>query len=337
MLIVSESCANSGYKIGYAHGNVGILPEADQEALLQEVRARLGYESLSMDFIRKHRFDEPRAQQIWAEYFFTLKRSNLVDYDRILVDAFTLLLRGEVRHEMHCDDLIVDEAQDSAEIDWKIYEAIPAARRFFIGDVDQAIFEFRGAYPKGLLEVSTKSTVLKLEENYRCAAAICSAANHLIEHNKSRYEKCTRSATEEMGEIVVLSHEDPWQELSYVAGVLNRLSHDLEKPSMAVLCRLNHEVQRAFDYLRFNTELLIHAGYEFQRTPPDWHRALLLIGIVVTPYNEMLAERLLRLDAASTTVDRWKLEAQANGWYLSDRIKKGPEPQTAAELLNFWR
>ena len=306
-----------GYKIGYALGNVGILPESDQEDLLREIRQRLGFETLSMDFIRTHRAEQ-RVQQIWNEYRFMLKRNNLVDYDQILLDALELLYRGEVRHEMRCDDLIVDEAQDSAAIDWQIYHAIPAAYRFFIGDVDQAIFEFRGAYPKGFLEVAAQAEVIKLEENYRCGNAICFTANKLIKHNKSRYEKDTIAVTHYPSEVSVTVKEDPWSELNWMADKM--MGYQKVSASMAVLCRTNHEVQRAFDYLRSNTSLPVHAGYEFQRVPPDWHRALLLVGLIVTPYNEILAERILRLDKAITTVDQWKLEAQARGEYLSDRL-----------------
>jgi DNA helicase-2/ATP-dependent DNA helicase PcrA len=321
-----------GYKIGYAHGNVGILPEADQKDLLLEVRKRLGFETLSMDFITQHR-DEPRAAQIWNEYRFLLKRNNLVDYDRILLDAAQLLARDEVRHELRVDDLIVDEAQDSADIDWAIYKAIPAASRFFIGDIDQAIFEFRGAYPRGFLQMAYTSEgakVIKLEENYRCAAAICRAANALIKHNESRYEKDTIAVTSYEGEVTVTAHDDTWSELSSVARILAGFGG-----SRAVLCRTNHEVQRVFDYLRGNTSIPVYAGYEFQRTPPDWHRALLLIGLELAPNNEILAERFLRLDHDSAQVDRWKIEGQARGEYLTDRIKGAPPTGNMQELLEY--
>jgi DNA helicase-2/ATP-dependent DNA helicase PcrA len=333
-----------GYKIGYALGNVGILPESDQLDLLREVRQRLGFETLSMDFIAQHR-DEPRAAQIWAEYRFLLKRNNLVDYDRILVDAFLLLADSEVRHEMRCDDLIVDEAQDSAEIDWSIYKAIPASCLFIIGDVDQAIFEFRGAYPRGFLECamwernSRPAEVIKLEQNYRCGNAICFSANKLIKHNKSRFEKDTIAATNTPSEVTVTVRDDPWSELNWMAARLAEyqmnVAQNVAYRSCAVLCRTNHEVQRAFDYLRSNTSIAVHAGYEFQRTPPDWHRALLLIGLEASPYNEILAERFLRLDHDGALVDRWKIEGQARGEYLTDRIKHAPPTNNMHELLEY--
>ena len=285
-----------------------------------------------MDFITQHR-DEPRAAQIWNEYRFLLKRNNLVDYDRILLDAAQLLARDEVRHELRIDDLIVDEAQDSAAIDWAIYHAIPAASRFFIGDVDQAIFEFRGAYPQGFLNIALDAKIIVLEQNYRCGAAICAAANALIKHNKSRFEKDTIAVSHYPSEVTVTVRDDPWSELNWVADKM--MGYQKVDASMAVLCRTNHEVQRAFDYLRSNTSLPVHAGYEFQRTPPDWHRALLLIGLELAPYNEILAERFLRLDHDSAQVDRWKIEGQARGEYLTDRIKGAPPTGNMQELLEY--
>jgi superfamily I DNA/RNA helicase len=309
-----------GHLIGYRHG-VTLLPENDAAALLKNTKDQLKY---------RLKGDE---QKVLDEYDFMLKTSNLVDYDGILREGLRLLQKEPVRAAMLCDDLIVEESQDSAEIDWKIYRAIPATNRFFIGDVDQAIFEFRSAYPKGLLDLTRNgaSKVLKLEQNYRCAKVICDAANRLIKHNESRYEKDTVSATGEEGEILVTGHDDAWQELLHMTRLVTAISQS--SATIAILCRTNFEVGRVRDYLRSSTpSLTIYMADERTPKPPDWRRALLLIGLTASPYNEVLAERYLLLDHDPETVKRWKIEAQANGWYLSDRIARR-DPYTDGILL----
>lgn len=293
-----------GKLIGYGHGNVALLPEADSKALFKQIEARL----------------KDSEERIYNEYHFTLKQNNLVDYDCILRDGLRLLRSDEVRAAVKIEHLIIEEAQDSAEIDWQIYAAIPAENRFVIGDVDQAIFEFRQAYPAGFLGLanSDASTVIKLEENYRCARVICQAANNLIRRNESRYEKDTISATGETGSIVVRGFGDSWEELTHVS----RLVRADPKLSVAVLLRTNYELNRAYNFFYASGLVNIFRADERTVAPPDWRRALLNVGLAASPYNEVIAQHLLCLDHDPKVVAQWKLEAGIQGTYLSDRLPK---------------
>jgi superfamily I DNA/RNA helicase len=293
-----------GRLIGYGHGNVALLPESDSKALFKQIEARL----------------KDSEERILDEYYFTLKQNNLVDYDRILRDGLRLLQFNEVRAAVRIEHLIIEEAQDSAEIDWQIYAAIPADNRFVIGDVDQAIFEFRQAYPAGFLALAntSASTVIKLEENYRCAKVICEAANKLIRCNESRYEKDTISATGETGSIVVRGFGDAWEELTHVSRLLTADA----KLGIAVLFRTNHELNRAYNFFYAAGLVNIFRADEREAIPADWRRALLTVGLAASPYNEVIAQQLLCLEHDPVLVADWKLEAQATGTYLSDRLPK---------------
>lgn len=313
-----------GRLIGYSHDGVSMLPPGDADELLEEVRDSLGVKTSIRELHEIHDSKGGMVEQVWTEYRFRLKRNNLVDYDRILADGYALLQFDEVRKAEVCHDLIVEEAQDSAAIDWSIYNAIPADDKFIIGDIDQAIFEWRAAYPEGLLRVAStdEAEILTLEDNYRCASAICDAANRLIAHNLVRYDKQTVSATGEQGAVTVNGFAEPWAEMGYLAESIRQYQRD--RPSIttiAVLCRTNHGVKQVRDFLD-GSGLRVHRAYSRGRfnQPSDWRRASLLIGLVVAPFNEIIAEQLLRLDHPAAEVKRWRLESSAAGRNLADRV-----------------
>lgn len=133
-----------GTLIGYVSGSVSILPAEDKEPRLLEVAKDLGCKLSKTKLLAR---ELPEAQLVWREYEFRLKANNLADYDIILRDGLVLLALEQVRAKLQLDELFVDEVQDSAAIDWAIYDMFPAKRKFFVGDGDQSIFAFRGARP----------------------------------------------------------------------------------------------------------------------------------------------------------------------------------------------
>ena len=88
----------------------------------------------------------------------------------------------------------VDEAQDTSKIQHDMMDllAVKSRNLFMVGDEDQSIYGFRGAYPQALLEFPKRypdALVLKMEENYRSTGAIVTSAARMIAYNKMRYPK----------------------------------------------------------------------------------------------------------------------------------------------------
>src|SRR5215471_17100828 len=311
-----------GHILGY-HQGLSILPEQSKLRLLEQIRNKLGYKNkVSIEQLQKHSPSKlgTECDEIIRDYRFELRSSNLVDYDLILDEAAKLLMFDPVKHDAAIDHLIVDEAQDSAGIDWVIYGLMPTKNHFFIGDIDQAIFEFRKATPEHMLGIQG-AQYMALELNYRCRSAICAAANRLIRHNKVRYDKETITArTGEVGYVDATGYEDQWAE----AEELVRILRVTAPHSNAVLCRTNYVTNFLRQYLEERGFKVAYDRPVF--LPPDWNRAMLLIGMGLSPYNEGLAEQYLLLDHPPDLVHRWKLEAKANGTYLSDRVSLRTAP-----------
>ena len=74
-------------------------------------------------------------------------------------------------------EIIVDEAQDTSEVQFKIIEALAdaGAKIVLVGDPDQAIYEFHDARPDLFTGFATRLPVLPLSLNFRSSQLICNA------------------------------------------------------------------------------------------------------------------------------------------------------------------
>jgi superfamily I DNA/RNA helicase len=317
-----------GDRIGYRSGEVVLMPDAERIPRLLAVRDKLGLKISQEKLLNAKRSFDPAIAHaqilIGDEYRSMLKQSNLVDFDSILSEGVALLQLDEVRAAVKLNFLFVDERQDSNAVEQMIYNLIPADHKFFVGDPDQSIFEFRGADPWGLVELTQVegAEVIKLEKNYRSDVAICRAANKLICHNQRRVHKLTDSISKDKGNVAVRRFDNVYEELEFVAGEIRRVLTYRKNPTIAVLFRLNWEVKRAYAYL-MNAGLPVTAPQLRQQRPPDWERAVLLLSLAVSPDNEILAERYLKMDYKPHEVDRWVLEARATGTPIAERVAKG--------------
>lgn len=312
-----------GHLIGY-RPPVGVLAEADREDRLTETMNTLGH-TMSRKALMAHR--DLKAEQVWMDYIFTLKTDNLVDFDTILSAGAQLLGRTDVQAQIKVDLLVVDEVQDSAMIDWMIYGNIPAARKCFMGDWDQAIYEFRGARDFTAEATQSDAQILRLEENYRSDTIICDRANRLIERNVNRLPKKIVPVSEVGGDIFVTAYETGQLELSAASIKASAL---LFRQTVAILCRQN-ETARAF------SQFMEAGGIPLERSveppyPPSWKRAMLLLSLCLG-YNEATAVQLLKLDHSAAEVEREKLTAKAEKREL--RALPGSTPTSLRSVPRF--
>ena len=308
-----------GYILGYDSTNISILPEGESQRLIKQVAQRLGREITWREIREKSSTD---ALQIWAEYDATLKQNNVVDFDKILACASRLLDDKRVRGAFMCDDLLIEEAQDSAPIDWLIYSKIPAKRRFVVADVDQSIFAFRGGFPRGFVELTEHKDwqVHRLEINFRSDVLICRAAAKLIAYNSNRVRKRILAATCDDGVIRYTGCSDTYEELVNVAG---RIRERIDAQSQAVLCRSNFEAKRVADYLESVSIPVARERAVF--LPPDWDLAMTGIGMAADPENDILAAHCMELlGGPAHHIEELRLTAQAASQplalYLPPRI-----------------
>lgn len=88
----------------------------------------------------------------FAEYENTRLNEGWMDFDSMLADAVTLLENPDIRRKWQSKYLIVDEAQDTDNCQWRMMQLM--AERYgnitVVGDPNQAIYGFRGAEPENI-------------------------------------------------------------------------------------------------------------------------------------------------------------------------------------------
>lgn len=158
---------------------------------------------------------EHTCKNLRKKYDFYQKKlyeKNAMDFDDQMVFALAILKKypsvlneWRRRYKYIC----VDEAQDTSKIQHEIIRLLADGNNIFmVGDEDQSIYGFRGAYPKALLNfryVYCNPYILKMEQNYRSTTQIVNLAQRFIAQNKGRYEKKMVSARGSGTETEVIS------------------------------------------------------------------------------------------------------------------------------------
>ncbi|MGH6831124.1 MAG: UvrD-helicase domain-containing protein, partial [Methylocella sp.] len=139
-----------------------------------EIAAELRAEQVRLDALRAERkaattFDRTRAlievaSAIFRRYREEKAARGILDFDDLIEKTLALLERSDARWVLYkldagIDHVLVDEAQDTSEDQWKILEELTGdfaagrgqsqgPRTFFaVGDEKQSIFSFQGAAP----------------------------------------------------------------------------------------------------------------------------------------------------------------------------------------------
>jgi DNA helicase-2/ATP-dependent DNA helicase PcrA len=269
---------------------ITVLSEEAAETLLDQICARMGYRgskaALALAIAAGPRFGHRAASLLEitaSEFYRSLMSSNMLTYDAIL--HFGLRLVGSAKVIPDGTHLMVDEFQDSAEIDNHIYSSMQLRSRFFIGDVDQTIFSFRGSC---LENIDTfHGDRLLLEANYRSDFAICAAAQRLIEHNKGRAAKSTISVSGEQGVVRFTQFDTESEEAAAIGREIIAIPPD--HTTIAVLLRTNEMVDYFADLFKAFLPVPLHRQF----MPHDWSRTSLLLSLLSDPSNDWLATQWL--------------------------------------------
>lgn len=244
-----------------------IADDADTRAIIKRICKRLGLQHLDppqvKGWISKRKVklpgDEPASagkkfpptqrddelQKVYDEYEEHLRRSNLLDYDDLLVRGVELLQKHPscVRN---VQAVLVDEYQDTNGIQYELTKLLASARHriTIVGDPDQSIYGWRSAEIRNLhrLYDQYRGTVtVPLEENYRSSRAILDASLEIIQQDEKRPKKVLKATHHTGTKPVFRTLGSAQEEGEWVVGEIRRamamaggmLKHD----DIAVLIR----------------------------------------------------------------------------------------------------
>ena len=217
-------------------------------------------------------FDEI-ALEVYRKYEKSLKINNAVDFDDLLILPLKLFNNNPgvlQKYQEKYKYVFIDEYQDTNEPQYILSKMISAKYKNItvVGDADQAIFTWRGANYKNILNFEKDykdAKVVLLEENYRSTKIILNAANNVIKNNKVRKEKNLWTQNEEGSKITYYKAFDEKDESNYVVNEIKKLIEKGVNPKdICVLYRANAQsrtVEEAF--LTSNISYNIVGSYAF--------------------------------------------------------------------------
>lgn len=172
-------------------------------------------------------------------------RTNTVTYDHILFIGYLMVQNHTLdEYAKTLAHTIVDEYQDTNLLQDAFIRAVGKNKLTIVGDIDQAIYEFRGGKPSLIVEHAKEAKVYNLAYNYRSYQPILDLANNVIKYNKigcdirEDLHALTKFDEHYGGVTLTLSHDDRLESDSIVDRI--RFYHDVKGVSyrnMAVLIR----------------------------------------------------------------------------------------------------
>jgi DNA helicase-2/ATP-dependent DNA helicase PcrA len=169
----------------------------DELISADELRAWAEKLPASTDAERAHTRREREFARLYADHDRLLEERGALDFGDLIVRAFKLLHeRPHVRERTarRFQHVLVDEYQDTNFAQGMLLRLLVEdhANVTVVGDDDQAIYRFRGASQKNLLEFERELpdvTTVKLERNFRSGRRILDAAAAVVAPIEARVEK----------------------------------------------------------------------------------------------------------------------------------------------------
>ena len=273
---------------------------------------------------------------VYPRYQAALRNFSAYDFDDLVCEVVRLWqARPDVlaRWQEKARYLLVDEYQDTNRAQFMMLRLLaePYRNICVVGDDDQAIYGWRGADVRNILEFEDQFTgaqVVKLEENYRSKQTILDVANAVISKRVDvRHKKHLFSSRLSDDKITIAIAPSPDAEAAYTVRELQRWIRDEGKQpkDMAVLYRSNGQAKVIEEGLR--TEgipyRLVGGQQFFERK--EVKDLLSYLKLTLNRSDEISLRRIMNYPArgiGDTSVERLALHAKAKGWTLWEAFER---------------
>lgn len=210
----------------------------------------------------------------WVEYEKYLAKHNKMDFEDIIVNCYKCLINPNFAefkevYSKKIEYLIVDEAQDTTELAFKIFEQLREVNKniTIVGDLRQCIFSFMGAYVHNIPNFVSKyrPEVIDLKTNYRSTKTIVETANHFIKKSKYSMGQPSITPNEKGHKISFSTHTNEVSEAEWIVDKIQALLQSGEDPKeIAVIHRINSQARAIEDnFLLYNIPYISYSDQAF--------------------------------------------------------------------------
>jgi len=303
-------------------------------------------ELITPDKFKKIEFDE-KVITLYKKYCEKLKQGNSVDFDDLLLLPIKLFETSPSILETYQERykyILIDEYQDTNEAQYVFSKMLAKKYRniFVVGDNDQAIYAFRGANYKNILNFEKDypdSKVILLEENYRSTKTILNAANSVIKHNKLRKDKNLWSNNEEGNKIKYIKTDDEKAEGDYIVKQIKELSkNNTSYDDIAILYRTNAQSRSIEEaMLKANIPYRVVGSFYFYNRK-EIKDLLCYLRIINNPKDDVSLSRVINVPKrgiGNITVANINAKAEEQNCSMFEAITSGKELEFKELILNL--
>ena len=183
--------------------------------------------------------------KIYRAYEDYKLNNNLIDFGDMLCTVYNLLKSKPLilkRYQEKFQYVIVDEFQDTNYIQLQIVQLIASQHGHItvVGDDDQSIYRFRGAYLTNIAEfkkIFPNNVEIALEHNYRSTKKIVAVANKLIENSTERTKKKLFTKNKDGENVSVIETPTDSSQANYILETVKEMLTKYPPQDIAILCR----------------------------------------------------------------------------------------------------
>jgi len=239
--------------------------------------------------------------KIYQIYQKELKKMNACDFDDLLMQTVKLFEAYPnicAKYSGRFKYVLVDEYQDVNTSQYVLTKQLASTHGNLtvVGDASQAIYSFRGADFRNILNFERdfpSARVFNLEQNYRSTQNILTAANAVIVHNSSHpvLNLWTKNPTGE--KISLYNATSEIDEANFI--VERIIASGLSFSSFAVLYRTNAQ-SRAIEeaFLHTNIPYRLYGGVRFYERK-EIKDVLAYLRLIANPKDKIAKERIEKL------------------------------------------
>jgi len=271
--------------------------------------------------------------RIYAAYQRRLDDAHALDFDDLLLRTVQLLQNvPEVlaRYQDRFRHILVDEYQDTNHAQYMLVGLLARRHRNLcvVGDDDQAIYRWRGADVRNILEFERdypEARIVALEQNYRSTQRILAVAGAVISNNPHRHPKTLWTANPEGEPVGLYEAFDGYDEARHVGERIR--AHQAgggRFGDVAVLYR-THAQSRQFEemFLRLGIPYQIVGGLRFYERA-EIKDVLAYLRLAANPDDEASLRRVInvpRRGIGEATLRRLDAHAREAGSSLWDAVR----------------
>ncbi|HDF2798374.1 TPA: ATP-dependent helicase [Clostridioides difficile] len=305
-----------------------MISDIEKNNLIQNITKRfnLNKSDILIDAIKNYDIQNKNRSISLAlkEYLFTLKRYRLLDIELILPLCSELLndenIASEVRDEMKY--ILIDEYQDSNDIQIEIIDKISPNNLYVVGDDSQAIYEWNNSKVEYILNFEKKygAEVIRLVKNYRNTNQIINSANKIISFNLNQIKKEMVGFKDGEDIEIVTTDNQEIQNIKIISQICKHV-YGIDDKNIAILCRTNMEIKKL-------SKVFINYGIEFNSSIKENSNSRLfnILTLASNPQNDLLAESILKPSGEQ------KIRALKENISIFESIKFDNKSE---EILNF--